>query len=191
MLEPVSRARDSCDLAGEVDYGKFKKSPPGQPARDGGRRPRVLEEAGRLQEDDRADQGRAALRLLRGTADGERPARHPSRAGARVQGHLPALQDHARLLRLAQGRLGHARPAGRAGGREEARLLGQEGHRGLRHHRVQPEVPPERVRLRRGLGEAHRAHGLLGRPADRVPHATPTTTSNRSGGSSSSTGIAG
>ena len=40
---------------------------------------------------------------------------------ARLQGHLPALQDDARLPRAAQGRLGLPRPAGRAGGRARAR----------------------------------------------------------------------
>ncbi len=38
----------------------------------------------------------------------------------------------------------------------------QEGHRGVRRRGVQPAVPPERLRLRRGLGEADRADGLSG-----------------------------
>ena len=111
-----------------------------------------------------------ALRFLRGAADGQWPARHPSCAGARVQGHLPALQDHARVLCLAQGRLGHARPAGRARSREEARLLRQEGDRGVRRRALHPEMPAERVRVRRGMGEGDRAARLLGRSADRVCH---------------------
>ena len=45
----------------------------------------------------RRREGRRAVGLLRGPADGQRPARLPPRARARVQGHLPALQDDARL----------------------------------------------------------------------------------------------
>ena len=41
--------------------------------------------------------GRRALGLLRGPAHRQRPARLPPRALARVQGHLPALSDDARL----------------------------------------------------------------------------------------------
>ena len=46
--------------------------------------------------------------LLGGPADRQRQARRPPRPRARVQGHLPALQDDARLPGRAQGRLGHA-----------------------------------------------------------------------------------
>ena len=55
--------------------------------------------------------GRRAVGLLRGPADRERPARLPPRALARVQGHLPALSDDARLPGRAQGRLGLPRAA--------------------------------------------------------------------------------
>ena len=54
---------------------------------------------------------RRPVRLLRGPADGERPAAQRPRPHARHQGPLPSLQDDARLERAAQGRLGHARPA--------------------------------------------------------------------------------
>ena len=52
-----------------------------------------------------------ALDLLRGPADRERPPRHPPRRGPRLQGRVPALQDHAGLPRRAEGRLGLPRPA--------------------------------------------------------------------------------
>ncbi len=69
----------------------------------------------------RSARGRAAVGLLRGAADRQRPARLPPRALARVQGHLPALSDDARLSRRAQGRLGLPRPAGRDRRRTGAR----------------------------------------------------------------------
>ena len=59
--------------------------------------------------------------LLRGPADGQRAARRAPRARARLQGHLPALQDDARPPRRAQGRLGLPRPAGRDRRRAAAR----------------------------------------------------------------------
>ena len=70
----------------------------------------------------RRREGSPPLRLLRGPAHGQRPARVAPRPVARLQGRLPALQDDARPLRPAQGRLGLPRPAGRARGREGARL---------------------------------------------------------------------
>ena len=96
--------------------------------------------------------GRRAVRVLRGPADRQRAARLPPRARARVQGHLPALPDHARPLRRAQGRLGLPRPAGRDRRRAEARLQVQGRHRALRHRRVQRQVPRVGVRVPRGLG---------------------------------------
>ena len=60
--------------------------------------------------------------LLRGPADRQRHARHAPRRGAGLQGRLPALPDHEGLPRPPQGRLGLPRPAGRARGREGARL---------------------------------------------------------------------
>ena len=56
----------------------------------------------------RRREGAAAVGLLRGPADRQRPARLAPRPRARLQGHLPALQDDARLLRR------RARPAGTA-----------------------------------------------------------------------------
>ena len=111
--------------------------------------------------------------LLRGPADRQRAARRPPRAGARVQGHLPALPDDARALRRAQGRLGLPRPAGRDRGRAEARLHLQGRHRALRHRRVQRAVPRVGLRVPRGLDGADRAHRLLGRPRAPLPHARP------------------
>ena len=45
----------------------------------------------------RRREGAAAVGVLRGAADRQRQAGHPPRAGARVQGHLPALPHDARL----------------------------------------------------------------------------------------------
>ena len=67
----------------------------------------------------------AALDVLRGSADRQRPARHPPRRGPGLQGPLPPLQDDAGLPRRPQGRLGLPRPARRARRREGARLLRQ------------------------------------------------------------------
>ena len=121
----------------------------------------------------RRREGARAVRLLRGPADRQRPPRLPPRARARVQGHLPALPDDARLLRRAQGRLGLPRPAGRDRGRAEARLPHQARHRALRHRRVQRAVPRVGLRVPRGLDGADRADRLLGRPRAPVPHARP------------------
>ncbi len=64
----------------------------------------------------RRREGAARVRVLRGAADRQRAARLAPRAGARVQGRVPALQDDARPPGAPQGRLGHARPAGGARG---------------------------------------------------------------------------
>ena len=120
--------------------------------------------------------------LLRGAADGERTAGRPPRPRPRLQGHLPPLPDHARLLRRAQGRLGLPRPAGRDRGRGEARLQEQGGHRALRNRRVQPAVPRVGVRVPRGLGRADRADRLLGRPRARPTARSTRPTSSPCGG---------
>ena len=54
--------------------------------------------------------------------------------------------------------------------------------RGLRHRRVQREVPRVGLRVPRGLERADRADRLLGRPRRRLPHARHRPTSSRSGG---------
>ena len=109
--------------------------------------------------------------VLRGAADGQRPPGLAPRPSARLQGHLPALQDDARLLRRAQGRLGLPRPAGRDRRRDSSSGIAQGRDRGLRHRRVQREVPRVGLRVPRGLERAHRADRLLGRPRRRLPHA--------------------
>ena len=53
--------------------------------------PRALARARRLPPLARQPRGRAALELLRGPADRQRPARLPPRPRPRLQGHLPAL----------------------------------------------------------------------------------------------------
>ena len=115
--------------------------------------------------------GREAVGLLRGPAHGERPAGLPPRALARVQGHLPALSDDARLPRRAQGRLGLPRPAGGDRGRTGAGHPPQGRDRGVRHRRVQREVPRVGVRVPGGVEPADRADRLLDRSRARVPHA--------------------
>ena len=132
--------------------------------------PRVLEDSRHLPQEPRGPRRRAPVRLLRGAADGQRPARRASHHLAHLQGPLPALQDDARLPRAAQGRLGHARPARGARGRAPPRHRRQAADRGLRRRRVQPAVPRERHRLPRGVGAVHRAHRLLARPRRRVLH---------------------
>ena len=120
--------------------------------------------------------------VLRRAADRQRAPRLPPRPGPGVQGHLPAVQDDAWLSRRAQGRLGLPRPAGGDRRGKGAGDLQQGGDRGLRHRRVQREVP--RLRLHVPEEErAHRAH-RLDRPGRRHARSTPAT-SSRSGGRSS------
>ena len=72
------------------------------------------------------------------------------------------------------GRLGYPRPAGRGGGREEARHHRQAPDRGGgRHRRVHPPLPGVGAGLRRRLAAAHRAHRLLGRPRRRLLDVRP------------------
>ena len=111
----------------------------------------------------RRARARRAVRVLRGAADGERQAGHPSRVRAHDQGSLlPPSRDEG-LSRAAQGGLGHARPAGRDRSREAARHQRQAGDREARRGRVQPAVPRERVHVSRRVGAAERAHRLLAR----------------------------
>ncbi len=116
---------------------------------------------------------RAGVGLLRGAADGQRAAGVAPRPGPRVQGHLPPLQDHVRLLRRAQGRVGLPRATGRAGGRGRARVRLQGRHRALRDRRVQRPLPPDGAQPRRGLEPADRADRLLDRSGPRLPDARP------------------
>ena len=150
-------------------------APPGRPAavlpRARGAGPRALARARHLPRVGPPPRGRRAVGLLGGPADGQRQARRPSRPRARVQGHLPALQDDARLPGRAQGRLGHARPAGRDRRPEAARDREQAGDRAVRDRRVQPALPRGGLRVPRGLERADRAHRLLDRPRRRLPHA--------------------
>ena len=106
----------------------------------------------------------------------------PPRAVARVQGHLPALQDHARLPGAPQGRLGLPRPAGRAGGGAAARHQLQARDRGLRHRRVQRASAASRCCATSRNGTPDRADRLLDRPRRRLRDARRTSTSSRSGG---------
>ena len=62
----------------------------------------------------------AAVDLLRGAADRQRPPRAPPRVGAGLQGPLPAVPDDAGSRRPPAGRLGQPRPAGGDRGREGA-----------------------------------------------------------------------
>ena len=128
----------------------------------GSRRPTTLEREllARWDEEDlfaahaRRARGRADVRVLRGPADGERPAGHPPRLRAHDQGSLlPPSRDEG-LSRDAQGGLGHARPAGGDRGREAARHQRQAADRGARRGRVQPAVPRERVHVSRATGRS-------------------------------------
>ncbi len=111
--------------------------------------------------------------LLRGPAHRERHARRAPHRGPRLQGRLPPVPHHARLPRGPQGRLGLPRPARRARRREGARLQRQAGHRGVRHRRVQRQVPRVRDPPHRRVHRAHDPDGLLGRPGRRLPDHGP------------------
>ncbi|CAA9286243.1 MAG: Isoleucyl-tRNA synthetase, partial [uncultured Actinomycetospora sp.] len=143
------------------------------PARRRARGPRPLVRARRVPPQPRTHRRRRAVDLLRGSPHGQRPARHPPRRGARVQGPVPAVPDDAGVPRAAPRRLGLPRPARRARRREGARLHRQGRHRDLRHRRVQREVPRVRAAQRLGLRRHDRAHGLLGRPRRGVPDHGP------------------
>ena len=136
-------------------------------------RPRALARARRLPRVAAPPRGRRPLGLLRGPAHCQRPARRPPRAGARVQGHLPPLQDHARLLRRAQGRLGLPRPAG--GDRRSRRSSASTGKADieeLRHRGVQRALPRVGLRATSRTGTALTERiGVLGRPRRRLPDA--------------------
>ena len=108
-----------------------------------------------------ADPERQALRLLRGTAHGQRAPGHSSRLLADHQGpDLPLPRDAGPPGHPHRG-VGHPRPAGRDRGREAAQAQRQEGHRGIRRREVQRPLPPERLHLQGGLGAALRPDRLL------------------------------
>src|SRR3954453_617210 len=81
-------------------------APSGRPAavvpRARGAGPRALARARRVPRAGPPAPGRRAVGLLGGPADRQRQARRPPRPRARLQGHLPALQDDARLPGRAQ-----------------------------------------------------------------------------------------
>ena len=146
---------------------------PGRPARARTRGARLLARAEDLRQEPGAVRGPPRVGVLRGPAHRQRHARRPPHRGARLQGRLPPVPHHARLPRGPQGRLGLPRPAGGAGRREGAGLLRQAGHRGVRHRRVQRQVPRVGDPPHRRLRGAHDPHGLLGRPPGPVPHDGP------------------
>ena len=84
---------------------------------------------------------------------------------------FPRFQTMRGFYSLPQGRLGLPRPAGRDRRPAAARDREQGADRGIRDRGVQPEVPRERLRVPRGLGEADRAHRLLGRHGRPLPDA--------------------
>ena len=127
-----------------------------------------------LRQHPRAVRGPPRVGLLRG------PARPPTACPgahhieARVfKDVFPRFRTMQRLPRGPQGRLGLPRPAGRAGGGEGARLQRQAGHRGVRHRRVQRQVPRVGDPAHRRLRRADDPHGVLGRPGRRLPHDGP------------------
>ncbi len=139
------------------------REPRPRPARPRGPRARPLARPAGARGGRPAAQGPRALDLLRGPADRQRPSRPPPRLGPGVQGPLPPLPDHAGPRRPPQGRLGHPRPAGRAGDREGAGPRQQGRDRGLRRRGVQRPLPGVGRPLHRGLVGAHRP----GRRVDR------------------------
>src|ERR1700677_4951162 len=145
------------------------RSPAGS-AGAGGRGARALASARRVRAVAAPARGRQAVDLLRGPTDGERPAGLPPRALARVQGHLPALSDDARLSRGAQGRLGLPRPAGGDRGGTGAWHQAQVGDRGVRDRAVQREVPRVGVHVPGGGESAGGAPRFFGRAGAPMPH---------------------
>ena len=141
------------------------------------RDPRLLEGAAHLREDALAGRRRAA----RSSSTRARPrptaAAQRARPHARHQGRLPPLQDDARLPRAPQGRLGHARAAGRGGGREGAPHPRQGGHRAVRRRAVHPQVHRVGLPVHERVGGADRARRLLG--ATSTTPTSPTTALRR------------
>src|SRR5918994_1711731 len=129
---------------------------------------RALAGGRRLRAPGRPARGRTAVELLRGAADGQRPARIAPCPLASLQGHLSPLPRDGRAAGAAQGRLGLSRAARGAGDREGAGPLEQVRDRGLRHRRVQREVPRIGLPLRRGLEAADRADRRLDRHGGRL-----------------------
>ena len=114
--------------------------------------------------------GEAPLHVLRRPSHGERPAGHPPRLRAGLQGRHPPLQDDAGLPHHPQGRVGHARPARGAGGGEGAGPVQQAGDRGLRHRPLQRALPRERDAPRQSVGRPDGPHRLLGGHEGRLRH---------------------
>src|SRR5438067_8860363 len=95
---------------------------PGRPAGTRTRGTRAVATAQRVRAVARGDDRWSAVDLLRRAAHSERQAGHAPRRGPRLQGPVPSLQDDEGLPRPAPRRLGLPRLAGRARGRETARV---------------------------------------------------------------------
>ena len=106
------------------------------------------------------------------TANGRPGSHHVARA--RLQGHLPALQDDARLLRRPRkgGWDCHGLPVEL----EVERQLGISGKQEIEAYGIaefNARCRESVLALPRGVGAADRAHRLLDRPRRRLPHARP------------------
>ncbi len=151
--------------------------------------PRALARARRLPRVDPPPRGRRAVRLLRGSAHRQRPARVPPRALARVQGRVPALQDDARPPRPPQGRLGLPRAA-RSSSRSSASWASS------RRRTSSATASPSSTRsaaqsVLTYIDEWNQLTERIGFWIDtdaRLLHARRTTTSSRSGGRSARCG---
>src|SRR5262245_4028650 len=130
---------------------------PREPRLRGASGARVLAAGRRLRGAAETAHRRGALRVLRRAADGERSPRRPPRLLARHQGRDLPLSLDARRARRAEGRMGHPRAPRGAGGREEARNLGQEADRGARRREIQRSLPRERLQVLGGVARALRA----------------------------------
>ena len=75
-----------------------------------------------------------------GPPDGERQAAHRAYPHARHEGHHPPLSDDEGQARPAQGGLGYARAARRAGSGKVPRHGRQAGHRKIRHRALHQKV---------------------------------------------------
>ena len=116
---------------------------------------------------------RAAVCVLRGPAHGQRPAAPRPLPHPGDQGPFPALQDHARLLLPAQGRLGYPWAAGRSRGLQGTGHPRQGGNRVLRRRTVHPQVHRERLSLHARVGRIDRTARLLDPSRRGLRHLSP------------------
>ena len=132
----------------------------------------ALEGARRVRALARAAQGRGAVRVLRGPADGERAPRArtmSSRACSRTS--IPRYKTmRGHYVERKGGWDCHGLPVEIAV-EQQLGIIDEGRDRGVRHRRVQPALPRVGLRVPRGLERADGADRLLAGPRQRLPHA--------------------